>query len=312
MATIGLYDIDMWHRGKSAPNLELMKIYNYYHQKNQIVKMMKPGEDEGRYTNICYFKDNPRIQIPRSLILNGDKKTIYGYGFYNKYSPLALEIQDVPPAYDLYDTLSYKIKVPNSNYDTLKNSSLVRLESNDFSDYKKDKLRIFFADHNFFYQDNAYDCLLEYKQHRFHFYHSLRAKDEETFYNFERFFALINNYIIIDFRYDADFFLKNFIKENVIFPFGKRENESTLNYQIRSVKTGLLYKSRGVRQKFPYFPQPVNELDESIIKWLESASIKSFDSEYKIPKNTSPELRILLKQDPKKIGSSSLDFQDNL
>jgi hypothetical protein len=28
--TIGLYDIDMWHRGKSAPNLELMKVYNYY------------------------------------------------------------------------------------------------------------------------------------------------------------------------------------------------------------------------------------------------------------------------------------------
>ena len=31
MATIGLYDIDLWHRGKAVPNLELMQYYNYYH-----------------------------------------------------------------------------------------------------------------------------------------------------------------------------------------------------------------------------------------------------------------------------------------
>jgi len=61
MAVIGLYDIDMWHRGRSGPNLELMKTYNYYNNKGHKVIMMRPEEDEGRYNKIIYFKENPRI-----------------------------------------------------------------------------------------------------------------------------------------------------------------------------------------------------------------------------------------------------------
>lgn len=61
MATLGLYDIDLWHRGKSAPNLELMKLYNYHKKKGDIVLMMRPGEDEGRFNRIIYFKDKPNI-----------------------------------------------------------------------------------------------------------------------------------------------------------------------------------------------------------------------------------------------------------
>lgn len=33
MSTIGLYDIDLLHTASSWPNLELMKVYNYFHEQ---------------------------------------------------------------------------------------------------------------------------------------------------------------------------------------------------------------------------------------------------------------------------------------
>ena len=312
MATIGLYDIDLWHRGKSAPNLELMKIYNYYQQRNNLVRMMKPNEDEGRYSRIIYFKDNPNIQIPRALTINGDKKETYGYGFYKKYYPLDEEIMKVPPVYDLYDVYSYKLSVPNNSYDSLKRDSLIRLESNDFTDFKPERLKMNFVDHDFLYVKDAFECLLENKNHRFNFFHTLWVKDEDTFYKFERFIPLIYSYIIIDFKYSQEFFFENFIKDNVIFKFEKRENETVLNYQLRYVKMGLLYKNKKIRMKIPFNPPAQNDLDKDIIEWLKGPSYESFSDSYKIPSGVSSELRILLKQSPKTINSSSLDFYKNL
>lgn len=311
MATLGLYDIDLWHRGKSAPNLELMKLYNYHKKKGDIVLMMRPGEDEGRFNRIIYFKDKPNIQIPRALIVNGEKKETYGYGFYNKYYPLSPEIMVTPPSYDLYDTLSYKLSIPNIKYDALKRDSLIRLESNDFTDFKPKRMNMIFVDHDFLYLPDAYDCLLENKNHRFLFYHTLWVKDEETFYKFERFISLINSYIIIDFRYSQDFFFNNFKNDSILFKFEKRENESVLNYQLRSVKMGLFYKGNGVRMKFPFKPPAQNELDKDIIEWLNSATTDAFADSHKIPKGIPSELRVLLKQNPKTV-SSTLDFQNNL
>lgn len=312
MATIGLYDIDLWHRGKSVPNLELMKIYNYYTQKDYSVKMMKPNDEEGRFTNIIYFKDNPNVQIPRVLNLNGDKKTIYGYGFYNSYTPLIPEIAKVPPLYDLYDPYSWKFKIPKSNYDELKRSSIIRIENSDFSGYKKEAIKMFFVDHNALHQENAYDILLNNKNNTFVFLHNIRIKDEETYYKFERFYPLISNYILIDFRYNSDFFFNVFKDRKIIFPTEKREDETILNFQLRKVKIGLFYKASGIRQLFPFIPTSLNNEDELINKWLTSNSTESFEKSYKIPNNIPSELRILLKQDPKKIGSSQLDFSKNL
>lgn len=49
MAIIGLYDIDMLHRGRSAPNLELMQVYNYYNSRNNRVIMMKSNDGLTKY-----------------------------------------------------------------------------------------------------------------------------------------------------------------------------------------------------------------------------------------------------------------------
>lgn len=38
--TIGLYDIDIWHRGRVPPNLELMKAFRFYTDNNDKVIMM--------------------------------------------------------------------------------------------------------------------------------------------------------------------------------------------------------------------------------------------------------------------------------
>lgn len=69
-----------------------MKTYNYYKKKGDIVNLIKPLEKEGRYSKIIYFKDNPNIQIPKTVEVFGDKKEIYGYGFYNKLINLPKEI----------------------------------------------------------------------------------------------------------------------------------------------------------------------------------------------------------------------------
>ena len=67
MSCIGLYDIDMWHKGKSHPNLELMKTFNYLQQENHRVIMMKPTDEVGRFNQIIYFKDNINVDIPRTI-----------------------------------------------------------------------------------------------------------------------------------------------------------------------------------------------------------------------------------------------------
>ena len=57
MAIYGLYDIDLWHKGRSVPNLELMQTYAYLSNRNERVIMMKPNEDEEKFSKIIYFKD---------------------------------------------------------------------------------------------------------------------------------------------------------------------------------------------------------------------------------------------------------------
>lgn len=38
---VGLYDIDLLHAASAWPNLELMKVYNYFNQQGDSVILMK-------------------------------------------------------------------------------------------------------------------------------------------------------------------------------------------------------------------------------------------------------------------------------
>lgn len=315
---IGLYDIDLWHRGKSYPNLELMKTYKYLYDQNETVVMMRPNEDEGRFTKIIYFKDNANIMLPRTLTVYGDKKDIYGYGFYKQISPLKPEIAAVPPSYLPYDAWVNKLKAPK-DYDRMKSSSYVRIETEDFVDYKPDRTQIYIADHDFLYQKNAEDFLQEHKnKHRFNFIHSLVAKDEATACKFTRYSSLFTRRIVADFRYSEDFFFDN-VKENIIFPDKKYENETELNYSLRMTKIAIWCKKTGAALQWPAHTTH-ETFSEKIYDWARDNSFRESFYEYyqndkkvlKLADKQPSELRLLLKSKPIVFESSDLDLSRNL
>ena len=78
MASIALFDIDFWYGRKQYPNLELMKVFNYYYSQNHIVVFTKPNQDLERFNKIFYFFENTNIQIPKSLFISNDKSQCYG------------------------------------------------------------------------------------------------------------------------------------------------------------------------------------------------------------------------------------------
>lgn len=314
MAIIGLYDIDMWHRGQSAPNLELMQIYNYFYSRNNRVIMLKPNDNLTKFQKIYYFKEKPNIALPNSLELNLDKGELIGYGFYEVLPTLKTEITTLAPASVPYDIYSYKLFVPKG-YDTLKKNSIVRVETNNFGGLNLKSRYIYITDANFLYTAGAEEFVIDNKRtHDFLFYNPLYAKDEETFHKFNRFTNIFNRRIIIDFPYDENFFYENL--SNACFILKKKENETDLNYLIRLVKSILIYKNKNV-----YFSQRLagtTSIEKQIYMWGKSPKQLSYLEFYKdnsqIQKeiNTYPtELRLLLKQNPLTI-THSIDLQSSL
>lgn len=81
--SIGLFDLDLWYyRGNKFPNLELMKIYNYYYKKNVPVLMMRPDSERTRFEKIIYFKEHSDDFVPARETLAGDNIVLFGNGFY--------------------------------------------------------------------------------------------------------------------------------------------------------------------------------------------------------------------------------------
>ena len=281
---IGLYDIDLWHRGRSYPNLELMKTYNYLYQNNHSVSLMKPTDNEKNFSKIIYFKDNENTKIPQSLTVYGDNKDIYGYGFYKAISPLKPEIALTPPSYLPYDAWVNKLK-NSKDYDKMKRASYIRMETNDFSDYKPKVKNIYLADHDFLYQNNAENFIQEYKNHFFYFTHSLIAKDEPTATKFIRYSSLFDSRIVIDFRYNEDFFYEN-CSEFILFKADKREDETMENYLLRIIKTALWYKGNDLPYRWP-FHMSYKGFPEYVINWAKDNTSKVSDKDYYSNNNLS-------------------------
>ena len=55
MASICLFDIDFLYSSKFVPNLELMKIFNYYYQEGHVVNLGQKNENLDRYNQIIFF-----------------------------------------------------------------------------------------------------------------------------------------------------------------------------------------------------------------------------------------------------------------
>ena len=54
MASICLFDIDFLYSSKFVPNLELMKIFNYYYQEGHVVNLGQKNENLDRYNQIIF------------------------------------------------------------------------------------------------------------------------------------------------------------------------------------------------------------------------------------------------------------------
>lgn len=327
MASIYLYDIDLLHSTRfEPPNLELMKVFNYHYQRGDIVKMGIPKEDLGRYNQIIYFKRNPKQIIPKHLSLSGEQIQIYGYGFYRKFTPLKPEIAATSPSYFPY-TGPIEEKIKNlTKFKHIEKNSLIRVENNDFTDFKEDCSTIYIADENFLYVPNAEDFVKEYKRnYNMKFLYSLIAKDEETFEKFFSIASVSGKRIIVDFEFSKDFFEKYYY-EDILFAAEPRKNESNPSvYLQRIVKMILVAKHGGKQVQFTSqrFNQlelqskPLLNLWEDIIAWSRNKEQISFYEFYGKNKDMSTlenmmaskkNLRLLLKQNPKTLDTHFIDF----
>lgn len=323
MASICVYDIDFHHSSKFVPNLELMKVYNYYYQRGDIIVMGRPNENFERFNQVYYFMEMPGTKIPKSLSLYGKNKSIHGYGFYKRHISLKEDILATPPIYYCYDSEIAKIKNVKE-YEKIRRSSIVRIENNDFTGFKSDALNIYVADHNFLYLPTAKDFINEYgRKYNINFLRGLIAKDEDIVGKFLGVSKKSNRRIFIDFNFDKKFF-KKFYYENVLFSGRPREGEDCERFVARLLKMILLAKSENkkidiTKEGFNIKTRKENpclNIVSLLIKWSTSKSICSFyhflnGKDLILVENSLEnykDLRLLSKQSPLTFDFNKIEF----
>lgn len=307
---LGLYDIDLHHAPSSVPNLELMKIYNYYYKTNQPVTMMRPRDDFGRFDKIIFFKENPLTKIPNDLEISGNNRICYGTGFYGKIDKLPDKICAAAPSFLPYDIYSNKFK----NYEKIRKNSLLRLENNDRTGLIPDAKIIYIVDRNPAYQENLIHFLKEERNEKIDFFHSLEIKDEPTYESLKKYaHRFCNRRFFINFNFSKDFFL-NHLDKDFVYSGKIRQNESLNNFKIRLLSMILIKKKYQAAARINYIDQ-TDEILKRIIDWHSQKTNLSFSTFYKddrkiqseISKQIS-EVRSLLKQNPEKLNTEYLDF----
>lgn len=314
---IGIYHIELWHLGAAVPNLELMKIYNYYYQKGHKITMIKPKEDLGRYDQIFYFKDNPNTILPKTFQFRKDRRQLLGYGFYKKTNILKPEIFSLPPLYYIYDPFTNKLKWKNE-YERMKKNSYIRVETNDFVDFKPNANKIYIADNDFCLQEKALDFLEEYKQYSYFFLRPLKLSTKQLD-KFARYSNLLNRDLeLTDFNGAA--FLEYSNETRIAFPYHQFKKENDLNYTLRLVKMGLLQKYYGTAAP-ALASQTTSQksINQKILKWIVDRNRLPMKEFYKDDKEVQDlvlvgdsELRLLLRANPLTLQPQHLDLQNHI
>lgn len=307
--TIGFYDIDLYHSPKTYPNLELMKIFNYYYQQGHKTIMMNPKSEEGRFNKILYFKNNPTTIIPKKISLSDDNKITYGYGFYKKINKLKDEIFQCKPLYLPYDIQDDKIKKKMSHYQQIKRNSLIRFETNDYTDFKQNEQSIYVSDYDPLNFSDSFDYIKEHiKKYQFYFLNTILINNEDTFYKYKKIIPYFTQSAELSFRYSKEFFLENY-EYDIIFI-------NNLKQDIKNTKIILWYKSKDLIPSIRYYDKISK--NNFILNWGAAASDLSYCEYYKNNKEaldfmnkSSTDLRCLLKTNPKKISKTifeNIDF----
>lgn len=330
MASICLYDIDFWHNQNfSPPNLELMKVFNFYYKRGDLIKFGKPKENFDRYNQTIFFKSNPNTRIPKTLNLAGEDKQIYGFGFFRKFNSLADKFTTIEPNYLPYDLEENKIKNMKL-YNHIKKNSLVRVENEDFSDFKKNSKTIYVTDYDFLNLNNADDFIKKFKKnYNINFLYPLVANSVEQFEKFFSIAIISNRRLIVNFMFTKEFF-KKYYYENILFiadPFECEINPSV--YLQRIIKMFLWAKKE--QKSISFAPKTFNKIEikekpllslsDHIYKWgYIKNDISCYDYLISIINKESVDnliankrnLRLLLKQNPKTFDIESVDFFEKI
>lgn len=312
--TIGLYDIDFFHGSKFAPNLELMKIYNYYLNQGHQVIFLRPQDNFGRCNKIIFFKARPETKLPLKLSIVGENKIFYGYGFYKHFSSLKPNVKDSKPSFLPYELQAERLKSTELKFlQKIKNSSIIRAENYDITGFKKDSNKIYLADEKMSIE--SINWLLDnYKQYKIDFLYDVEI-DEDQFISLNNYFLDMKCPPIISSNYSCDFF-KKYSSFNVRWLIKPNNKESNLNLFVeRLIKMILWCKYHNDKLQFtvPTFSKtqqttyPLINFIFQLSKWAKINSSISFYDFLKSKKDkdliknivdNKTNLRLLIKQNP--------------
>lgn len=298
MATIGLYDIDFNHGKNFSLSIPLMKAYNKLIEQGHQIIMMSPYEKTGRYNKIFYFKENPNLPIPQKLIINHDKGSFIGYGFYGK-NDLAESTKEYSPDFTPYDLCNLRIK-NKTLYKSIKSNSLIDWREKDFTGARAGVGITYVNDRDFLKEDD-WESLFQHYDNNIEFVHSIKPINYEQAISFLNLYQGNSSRIIVPYTTDKEKLLEYLSYKNVCFAASSIEEKFLLALAAKTLCEEPILFSNFTSE---------NELEKDINAWSKSKlriSFKDFiGNRFDDNKYLKFRYRILLKQDPKKITYNEL------
>lgn len=241
--TIGIYDIDFFHGSKFAPNLELMKTFNYFLKQGHQVLFLRPHDDMGRCNKIFFFKSRPNTKIPLNLQISGENRTHYGFGFYKKFIALQPAIEKCEPTFLPYEVEIDKLKQKDRKLlNRIKNNSIIRLENKDTTAMQSVASTIFIADEKL-ETDNIRWFLDNYKE-KIDFLYDVSLSEEQFVLLNDR-LRYLTNVPMLDANVSCSFF-KAYYKSNIKWLVKPKPYERNwYEYAERLTKMALWCKQNG-------------------------------------------------------------------
>lgn len=238
-----------------------MKVYNYLIKQGCYPAIMKKNDKGSFYSQIFYFKENPKLQIPKSLVINSDTGTFLGYGFCGESGLKNPDVINLPPNFTPYDINEKYIK-DKGMYTQIKQSSLVNWRDKDFTCKQGD--RYFINDYDFFLEEDWRDAFA-YFDKTFDFVHPLEPRKEDLQFlvehsNYGR-FTRIRLPKVFE-KHELDFC--GSIKQGLFTDTELTEEEIFAQY--------LLLKNTG--NQVPY--HSFNHSQSLLTKWCNSVTTESF------------------------------------
>lgn len=313
--TIGLYDIDFFHGTGFAPNLELMKIYNYYLNQGHQVLFLRPQDNMGRCNKIIYFKARVKTPIPKTLNIIGEDKLFYGYGFLKSFIPLQSDAKDCPPSFLPYELQSSKMNKKDLKWlEKVKKNSIIRLENKDLSYFNENCGTIYIADEKV--TTDTLNWIVEtYPKYKLDFLHTVKLTSETELLPLISYLSTMDKPPAIDFDYNSTFF-KKYCGLSVKWQINPKKAESNLNFFVERLLKMILWNKQNKENLRFYLPAfskeeqkhyPILKYVLLMQKWgYTSKQISFFDflsskkqrNELTNIVNDKSKLRILIKQNP--------------